>query len=269
VFAALNRDPAVLQNLITSGETTFHTTALQQAALAQTFKDFPEFLTQIRETMAQLQTFSTNTDPLVRQLVPVADRLGPTLRSLQTLSPDLRSLFTNLGPLIDVSKTGLPALSRVLGGAKPLLGAFGPFLEQLNPIITWLSLHQQLLSDFISNGAAGLAAKTTAFAGGSVGHYLRQFSPVGAETLSIWANRDPSNRGDTYPNPVWLGDPANLRLGDFGAWDCLNTGAAGNGTTTADTTPLIGHPSCWVAPTLPGAQPGQIPHILATGYSSK
>jgi hypothetical protein len=121
----------------------------------------------------------------------------------------------------------------------------------------------------ISNGAAGLSAKTTAFGGGSVGHYLRQFSPLGAETLSIWSNRDPANRGDTYPNPLWLTDPNALKLGDFGAWDCLNTGASGNGTISADPTPEIGHPSCWVQPTLPGAQPGQIPHIVATQYSSK
>ena len=40
MFSALNRDPAALQNLITSGETTFHTTAMEQAALAQTFHDF-------------------------------------------------------------------------------------------------------------------------------------------------------------------------------------------------------------------------------------
>ena len=269
VFAALNRDPAALQNLITSGETTFHTTALQQAALAQAFHNFPEFLNQTKSTMTQLQSFAQNTDPVVRQLVPVADRLGPTLQSLQTLSPDLRSLFTNLGPLIDVSRTGLPGLSSVLGGAKPLLAGLGPFLEQLNPIVTWLSLHQQLLSDFISNGAAGLAAKTTAFGGGSVGHYLRQFSPIGADTLSIWSNRDPANRGDTYPNPLWLADPQNLKLGDFGAWDCTNTGAPGSGATTANTTPELGHPSCWVQPPLPGAQSGQIPHIVPAHYSSK
>src|SRR5581483_1754754 len=194
VFAALNADPAALQNLITSGETTFHATAIEQNALAQTFHTFPEFLNQTKLTMAQLQSFSLNTDPLVRQLVPVAHQLSPTLASVRALSPDLRRLFTNLGPLITVSKSGLPAISDVLSGARPLLGSLGSWLEQLNPVITWLSLHQQLLSDFISAGAAGLAAKTTAFGGNSTGHYLRQFSPVGAETLSIWTNRDTSNR---------------------------------------------------------------------------
>jgi phospholipid/cholesterol/gamma-HCH transport system substrate-binding protein len=270
VFAALNRDPAALQDLVTSGETTFHTTAENEAALARTFHDFPEFLTQTKLTLAQLQTFSQNTDPLVRQLEPVADDLGPTLHAVKQLSPNLRRLFTSLGPLITASKTGLPAVSHVLNGATPLLAAFGPFLEQLNPVIDWLSLHQQLLSDFISNGAASLAAKTTAFGGGSTGHYLRQFSPLGLETVSLDSNRDTANRGDTYPNPLWLENYADdFKYGTFGAFDCNNTGAGGNGTTAPDPIPEVGHQGCYVAPTLPGAQPGQIPRIGPASYSTK
>ena len=96
-----------------------------------------------------------------------------------------------------MSKTGLPAVSEILTGATPLLASTGTFLEQLNPILSWLSDHQQLTSDFISNGAAGLAAKTTSFGGGGTGHYLRQFSPVGPETLSFAANRDAAE----FPDP--------------------------------------------------------------------
>ena len=92
-------------------------------------------------------------------MLPVAADLKPTLRSVRVLSPDLRRLFVNLGPLITASKTGLPAIRDVLQGATPLLGALGPFLEQLNPILSWLSLHQQLIADFISNGATGIAAR--------------------------------------------------------------------------------------------------------------
>ena len=64
-------------------------------------------------------------------------------------------------------------------GTTPLLASLGPFLEQLNPVLSWLSLHQQLIADFISNGAAGIAAKTTSFSGDGTGHYLRQFQPAG------------------------------------------------------------------------------------------
>ena len=37
----------------------------------------------------------------------MAQDLGPTLHSVQVLSPDLKKLFVNLNPLITVSKTGL------------------------------------------------------------------------------------------------------------------------------------------------------------------
>ena len=73
---------------------------------------FPTFLNETKATMAKLQTFSINTDPLIKELDPVAQQLEPTLRSVEQLSPPLRHLFTNLGPLITVSQTGLPAVQR-------------------------------------------------------------------------------------------------------------------------------------------------------------
>jgi virulence factor Mce-like protein len=264
-FAAIARDPAALRNLITTGKTTFATTAAVNRALAETFHQFPQFLRESRTTLAQLQTFSQNTNPLVEQLLPVAHDLGPTLSSVHRLAPDLRRLFVKLGPLVTVSQTGLPAIRDVLRGTTPLLSSLAPFLGQLNPILGWLSLHQSLLSDFISNGAAGLSATTTAFSGGSTGHYLRQFSPTGAETLSLSSNRDSNNRGNTYPPPVWLNEPSDFANGNFPAWDCTNAG----GTVKADTTPVAGHQACWVAPPLPGATAGQIPHLPAVTYPSK
>ncbi len=273
VFGALGQDQTALRDLITSAETTFATTAANNNALAKTFEVFPTFLNETKATMAKLQTFSVNTDPLIKELVPVAQQLKPTLHSVQQLSPPLRHLFTNLGPLITVSKTGLPAVSEILTGADPLLGATGSFLEQLNPILSWLSLHQQLVSDFISNGGAAMAATTTSFAGDSPGHYLRQESPVGPETLSFSPDRDANNRGDTYPAPTWLDNVANFTKGDYPAWDCKNSGAGGDGSTggngDSSSTPGAEQP-CWVAPLLPGA-PGQyqIPHIGAASYSDK
>ena len=273
VFGALGQDQTALRNLITSAETTFATTAANNNALAKTFQVFPTFLNETKATMAKLQTFSLNTDPLIKELVPVAQQLKPTLHSVQLLSPPLRHLFTNLGPLITVSKTGLPAVSEILTGADPLLGATGSFLEQLNPILSWLSLHQQLVSDFISNGGAAMAATTTSFTGGSPGHYLRQESPTGPETLSYAANRDANNRGDTYPAPLWLDNVANLTNNDYPAFDCKNSGAGGDGTTAgtggSSTSPGAEQP-CWVAPLLPGAAGQyQIPHIGAATYSDK
>ena len=149
-----------------------------------------------------------------------------------------------------------------------MLGALGTFLEQLNPILGWLSDHQQLISDFISNGATGIAATTTSFSGNGVGHYLRQFSPVGSETLSFAANRDSNNRGNTYPgrsgcaNPAGTSPRATSRRGT-----ARTPGAGGDGSASAAA--AGSQEACWVAPTLPGAKPGQIPHLLAATYPDK
>ncbi|HEX8976862.1 MAG TPA: MlaD family protein [Solirubrobacteraceae bacterium] len=280
VFAALSQNQSALRNLITSGETTFHTTAVNNTAITNTFHVFPTFLNETKLTMQRLQSFATNTDPLIKQLEPVAANLKPTLASVRALSPYLRSFFTNLGPLITAAKTGLPATRDVLNGATPLLASLGPFLEQLNPIFTWLSLHQQLISDFISNGAGSLAARTTPAPGsGSTGHYLKQFGPVGAETLSFFANRDPNNRGNTYPPPLWLADPRVFSAGGhfpgsfaLPSWDCTNAGgdkpAAGTPTQFTE-----GQQACWTAPPLSQLlhqnNPSRFPHVTAAHYSSK
>jgi virulence factor Mce-like protein len=274
-FDALNRDPAALRNLITAGETTFRTTAANANSLTQIFHIFPTFLTQNRLTMTALKSFSINADPVIKELIPVAQQLGPTLNALKQLAPNLQHLFVKLGPLITASQKGLPATKRVLQGLGPnkLLDSVGPFLSQLNPILTWLSLHQQLVSDFITDAGFSFFARTTSFGGSGTGHYLRQFGPVGPETLSLAQTRDPNNRGNTYPLPLWLpgGTPADGSNGNLPAWDCRNTGAPGNGTTGGN---VSGQPSaeqpCWIQPLLPKS-PAQykVSRLHPASFSSK
>ncbi len=271
VFSALSQNQSALTNLIRTGETTFATTAANNQALTDTIHVFPTFLDESKATLALLKSFALNTDPLLKELEPVAQNLGPTLASVKALSPDLRHLFTNLGPLITVSKTGLPATTQVINGATPLLAQLGPFLEQLNPILTWLSLHQQLTSDFISNGATALAAKTTAYGGtgltcGGVpcGHYLRQFAPSQGETATYAATRDANNRGNTYPPPLWLANPLEAVKGTLEAWDCV-----GQSDHPASGGPG-GPEACWLAPNLGPLihQPQRFPHLTQAAYSS-
>jgi phospholipid/cholesterol/gamma-HCH transport system substrate-binding protein len=280
VFAALSKSPSALRNLIITGETTFHTTAVNNTSIINTFHVFPTFLNETKLTMRRLESFSLNTDPLIKELEPVAANLTPTLAAVKTLSPYLRSLFTNLGPLVTVSKTGLPAIRDVLNGTTPLLAQLGPFLEQVNPILSWLSLHQQLISDFISNGAGSLAATTSLAPGsGSTGHYLRQFGPVGPETLSFAANRSSDNRGNTYPPPLWLSDPRVFTAGGnfpgsfaLPSWDCTNTGGQ-HGASGSPTQFTQGQQACWQAPPLSQLigqnNASRFPHIVPFTYSKK
>ena len=190
---------------------------------------------------------------------------------MKRLSPDLKNLFYTLGlrpaskgnNLVDVSKTGFPAITTVLKGLSPVLDQLGPWLEQFNPIINWLGLHQQLITDFISLPPTTLNATTIGNAGGT-GHYLRTVSPIGPSAVSIGGPRTPDNRGNTYPLPLWApsGNPKDFIMGGGASWDCNNTGGNPNAGNNSP---------CWVD-TPPGqllGQPQPFPHITETKYPSK
>jgi hypothetical protein len=191
--------------------------------------------------------------------------LVPTLRDVRALAPDLRRLFRDLDPLIEVSKQGLPALRDTLRGVRPLLAEMPPFLGQLNPILEWLELHQKTVSDFITNGAYGLADTVHSPTGG-IGHYLRQIGPLGLETVGIHTKRLPGHRGNAYLPPVALVDPESVQKGIFPNWDCKNAG--GEKPITEGPT---GSPSCFEAPPLRfgGKQQGRFPHVEGAAYAGR
>jgi virulence factor Mce-like protein len=203
VFAALTANEAQLQNLITGSKRTFDATASKADALAETIRIFPTFLDESKLTLARVQRFSRDTDPLITDLRPVARDLRPTLADVRALAPDLERFFDRLDPVITASKKGMPATREVLEGAEPLLAAAGPFLGQVNPIFEYFEASQWQVADFLNFGAAALAA-TTESPGGGVGHYLRQFGPLGAESAGMFQQRLSSNRGNSYFAPLSL-----------------------------------------------------------------
>src|SRR3954463_1349584 len=152
VFSALSQNQQALHDVVLNTDRVFDATQSQQTALAETFKIFPTFLDESKATMARLQSFSSDTRPLIRALRPVARDLKPTLRDVRLFSPDLKSTFRNLDPLITVSKQGLPALRDTLKGTGPVLEQLAPFLGQLNPILDWLQYNQHGLSDVFAHG---------------------------------------------------------------------------------------------------------------------
>jgi phospholipid/cholesterol/gamma-HCH transport system substrate-binding protein len=251
VFNALSRNEGQLRNLVTSGESVFSATARQNKALAETFRIFPTFLDESKATMARLRTFALDTDPLIRDLRPVARDLVPTLRATRKLAPDLRRFFVNLNPLIDASKRGLPALRDVLKGLDPLLVQLGPFLEQLNPILRWIEYNQPITSNFISAGITGVADTTTA-TGGGVGHYLRQFGPTGPDTVALSPTRQKFTRGNSYPYGANLAIPEMGKFLIIPSHDCDNAG----GEVPPNDDPVDGHAGCFVQPAAPGQSQG-------------
>ena len=268
VFGALNENEAQLHNLITNSSDVFEATQKEKEALAQTFHIFPTFLDESKATMAKLETFSRNTDPLVRELQPAMRDLKPTLQDTRALAPDLVHLFRNLDPLITASKTGLPALRDVLNSTNPVLQQLQPFLENLNPVLQWLEYNQRLVGDFIGNGAGALVYTVPVRRPDiEVGHYLRQFGPAGPETVAIYPSRPSSNRGNAYLPPTAYSGPERARQMIVPSFDCKNTKSGGQETTQFPD--KSGDPSCWVAPP-PAYPPGnknEYPHIEKLDYS--
>ena len=258
-FAALTENEQQLQTLITSSKKVFDATASRNDALAESVRIFPTFLDESKATLARLQSFSTDTDPLVRDLRPVAVDLKPTLADVRAMAPDLERFFRNLDPLIDASKRGLPAARDTLEGLQPVLDQIHPFLGQLNPMLQYLETSQAQVSDFISYGAAALS-DTTASPGGGVGHYLRQFGPLGAESAAIYKERLPTNRGETYVGPQHLFGPEAMRYLAAPSTDCANTGG--------EHPPQQGNPGCWKAKPVEFSSriQGDFPHVEATNY---
>jgi phospholipid/cholesterol/gamma-HCH transport system substrate-binding protein len=260
-FAALTENEQQLQTLITSSKRVFDATASRNDALAESVRIFPTFLDESKATLARLQTFSTDTDPLVKDLRPVAQELKPTLADVHAMAPDLERFFRNLDPLIAASKKGLPAARETLEGLQPVLDSIHPFLGQLNPMLQYLETSQAQVSDFISYGAAALSDTTTS-PGGGVGHYLRQFGPLGAESAAIYKERLPTNRGETYVGPQHLFGPEAMTYLDAPSTDCSNTGGSHP--------PQQGNPGCWKAgpQKFQGRIQGDFPHIQAESYLS-
>jgi hypothetical protein len=265
VFGALSQDEGQLHNLIVGAGQTFDATSRQQDALAETFRIFPTFLDESKATFTRLESFAKDTDPLVQDLRPAARDLTPTLHDVRGLAPDLKSFFTNLDPLITASKTGLPALRDTLTQAKPVLAQLQPFLEQLNPALQYLEYQQLMTADFISNGAAALADTTSTVTNQEMGHYLRQFGPLGAETVGMYPQRPAASRGNAYLTPDALTGEKRDRYMIFPNFDCKNAGGE-RMTQVPDTSDA---PSCFVQnpPAWPPGNKNPYPHITGANYS--
>jgi phospholipid/cholesterol/gamma-HCH transport system substrate-binding protein len=245
VFHAVSREDGQLRGLITNGNATFGALASRDDALAETFQIFPTFLRETRATVRRLEAFAQNTDPLVRDLAQPARDLAPTLRDLGALSPDLEHLFNHIHPLVRASKTGVPAATRFLKGAEPVLEATHVFMPELNPILSYLSFSQVQLAQFISVGAAALAGNGQGGYQRASGeeHYLPQVAIIDGRSMGRRTSRPVWDRGNSYvaPNAYDRAVP----LGAIEAFDCKPVGgrrrnASGSGETAA--------PPCFEAP---------------------
>ncbi|HEU5063871.1 MAG TPA: MlaD family protein [Solirubrobacterales bacterium] len=203
-FRALRGSQGELGDLIESSNAVFQTTARRNRDIEALFRAFPTFLDESRLTLARLKGFSENATPLMRQLVPAAEELSPTLISLSKLAPESKAFFEGLGPVIERAPEGFAAVRKVFRDEfPPLLRALDPFLRNLNPILVGLKLYRSEVTAFFGNLAATLSGRLVGEEGREPPHYLRVVGPLNPETIAAYPRRLTINRNSAYSPPKW------------------------------------------------------------------
>jgi phospholipid/cholesterol/gamma-HCH transport system substrate-binding protein len=204
-FEALRGREGELADLIQSSNAVFQTTARRDRDIEALFRAFPTFQDESRLTLNRLKAFAVNADPLMRQLVPAAEQLSPTLIAFANLAPEAKGFFEGLSKVIAEAPTGFPALRKLFrDDFPPLLRAADPFLRNLNPIFTGLNLYRSEVTSFFGNIAAATNGELPEEnANGEKTHFLRAMGPLNPESLATFSSRLTSNRNSAYSPPRW------------------------------------------------------------------
>jgi phospholipid/cholesterol/gamma-HCH transport system substrate-binding protein len=266
VFHALTERQGMLHDLVVNSNNVFSATASEQNALARTFDILPTFEDESKATLADLQTFSNNTDPLVNELKPVADRLAPTVKDLNGLAPNLQTLFRQkLPPLIAAAKPNLPNGARFLRGASPVMDGLHTFLPELNPILSFTNFDQSVFANFLSAGGSATRYQIDPPLNGSPLDTLSQFGIINQRSVGLQTSIPSYDRGNAY-----LAPNAYTRAAKFGVIESLSCANAGGEQKSPD--PNNSAPPCYVQPPslfngtdFPLLQKGQAPVKPAPG----
>jgi ABC-type transporter Mla subunit MlaD len=200
---ALRGRQGELAGLIRNSNTVFTTTAARNRDIEALFRAFPTFQDESKLTLNRLKTFAVDADPVMQQLVPVAEQLSPTLVALSKLAPQAKGFFEGLEPVIAHAPTGFPALRKLFRDQfPPLLRALDPFLRNLNPVITGLGLYKHELTAAMANVASmSNPFLTVENKQGEHTHYLRVMGPFAPESLATFPGRTTTNRPNAYAQP--------------------------------------------------------------------
>jgi len=97
----------------------------------------------------------------------------------------------------------VPAASRFLKGAEPVLEATHVFMPELNPILSYLSFARGQLAEFITVGGAALAGNGEGgyMGNGEAEHYLPQVAIIDGRSFQRRPNRPDWERANSYVPP--------------------------------------------------------------------
>ena len=109
---ALRGREGELQSLIRSSNAVFETTARAQPRHRSALPRLPDLPGRVAADPGAVESFALNADPLMKQLVPVAKQLSPTLIAFANQAPEAKGFFEGLAPVIAQAPTGFPAFRK-------------------------------------------------------------------------------------------------------------------------------------------------------------
>lgn len=204
-WSAFSRQQGELRGAVRAWGEVSRTTARRDQSIIDMFRVFPTFLDESRLTLARMRQFAVNADPLVRQLIPAARELSPTLAELGNLAPELDGFFDGLEPVIEAAPRSFPALRRLFRDEfPPMLRALDPFLREFNPLLDVIRAYRRDLAALLGNASAATNPQlTNVFTdrGLRTAHYLRAMTTLTPESFATFSRRLDSNRANAYSKP--------------------------------------------------------------------
>ena len=125
VLAPLAREKEAFADFIVQANATSEASAERRGDLARGIELLPEFLSELRPLMADLEGF--------------ADQGTPLLADLRASAPALGRLIKAQGTLADASRAALPSLGDALERGRPALIRARPLIQDLNRLGTQLA----------------------------------------------------------------------------------------------------------------------------------
>ncbi|WP_354701336.1 hypothetical protein DSM112329_01649 [Paraconexibacter sp. AEG42_29] len=232
-LSAVGERASDVQSLVRSGNSLLSATAARNTELTETIKALPPFLREGRVAADQLALVADDARPTLRTLRPVAPLVRPALVEATRLGPQLTGTFKELGPVLDAANPALPALTRTLKVARPLVKTLQDNGRELVPVVQYLNLYRGDLVTALSNLGAATQAK-----GERGQNYLRVILPLSNELNLGATSRAGTHRGNAYFAPGGIGKLAT----GLEASDCRDAGRP-NGLVIGS-----GAPPCKVQP---------------------
>jgi ABC-type transporter Mla subunit MlaD len=181
-WAARRKETA---DLITQANIAAQATAERRADLERNFELFPKFLTELRPTMARLDSLSQEMLPVFRDLEPVAPEVSRILIALEPFSRAGIPAFRTLGR---TAESAGPALEASLPTVR-VLGSFTARARSVTRNLASLltSIDQTKGIRYLTNVIFNLAMSVNGF--DDYGHYLRTTLLAGCNSEATVLNQ--------------------------------------------------------------------------------